>query len=118
MHQGVEGRCLCRMARCIDASAALHPGRDDHDSCMVLSNFRSRNLHPRNIYLYQPGDIMPVNISKGALKRMEERNITTEDIDDTMALHRIEDLEAEERTGTTLDTERGLRAAYGQRRRS
>ena len=59
---------------------------------------------------------MPVNFSKGDFKRMEERNIKWEDIDDTMTFSRIEDLEGEDGTPLAQDVKRGLRPAYGQRR--
>jgi hypothetical protein len=61
---------------------------------------------------------MPVNFSKGDLKRMEERNIKWEDIDETMRISRIEDHEGEERTTLARDTEHGLRVSYDQKGRS
>lgn len=55
---------------------------------------------------------MPVNMSRGMLKRMEERNIRWEEIDETVGLPQNENLDAEKRSGLSRDTERGLRAAY------
>ncbi len=71
------------------------------------------------MYRYKPGDIMPVNLSKGALKQMEERNIKWEDIDDTMRHSRIEeiDYEQEERTDIIMEARHGLRAIYHQKGR-
>jgi hypothetical protein len=58
---------------------------------------------------------MPVNISRGMLKRMEERNIKWEEIDETMGLQELADAEGKEGPRQPRDIRGNLRTTYGSK---